>query len=50
MAKRKRRALSAECKAEVAEPIRNSGRSVGAVARELDLTATAVLLLGGATR
>jgi transposase-like protein len=42
MAKRKRRAFSAEYKAEVVELIRKSGKSVGAVARELDLTETAV--------
>ncbi len=42
MAKRKRRAYSAEYKAEVVELIRKSGKSVGAVARELDLTETAV--------
>jgi transposase len=42
MAKRKRRAFSAEYKAEVVELIRKSGKSVGVVARELDLTETAV--------
>ncbi len=42
MAKRKRRAYSAEYKAEVVELIRKSGKSVGVVARELDLTETAV--------
>jgi transposase len=42
MAKRKRRAFSADYKAEVVELIRKSGKSVGAVARELDLTETAV--------
>ena len=42
MAKRKRRAFSAEYKAEVVELIHKSGKSVGAVARELDLTETAV--------
>ena len=42
MAKRKRRAFSAEYKAEVVDLIRKSGKSVGAVARELDLTETAV--------
>lgn len=42
MAKRKRRAFSAEYKAEVVELIRKSGKSVAAVARELDLTETAV--------
>ncbi len=42
MAKRKRRAFTKEYKAEVVELIRKSGKSVGAVARELDLTETAV--------
>ena len=39
---RKRRSFSAEYKAEVVELIRTSGKSVGQVARELDLTETAV--------
>jgi transposase len=42
MAKRKRRAFTREYKAEVVELIRTSGRSIGAVAKELDLTETAV--------
>jgi transposase len=42
MAKRKRRSFSKEYKAEVVGLIRKSGKSVGAVARELDLTETAV--------
>jgi transposase len=42
MAKRKRRAFSDEYKAEVVELIRKSGKSIGAVARDLDLTETAV--------
>ena len=42
MAKRKRRAFTKEYKAEVVELIRTSGRSIGAVAKELDLTETAV--------
>jgi transposase len=42
MAKRKRRVFSREYKAEVAELIRKSGRSIGAVAKELGLTETAV--------
>ena len=42
MAKRKRRAFSGEYKAEVVDLMRKSGKSVGAVARELDLTETAV--------
>jgi transposase len=42
MTKRKRRAFSAEYKAEVVELIRTSGKSIGAVAKDLDLTETAV--------
>jgi transposase-like protein len=42
MGKRKRRSFTKEYKAEVVEFIRKSGKSVGAVARELDLTETAV--------
>ena len=42
MAKRKRRKFSAEYKAEVVGLVRSSGKSVGQVARELDLTETAV--------
>ena len=42
MAKRKRRSFSKEYKAEVVELIRKSGKSIGAVARELDLAETAV--------
>jgi transposase-like protein len=42
MAKRKRRAFSAEYKAEVVELIRKSGKSIGTIARDLDLTETAV--------
>jgi transposase len=42
MAKRKRPAFSAEYKAEVVELIRTSGKSIGAVSRDLDLTETAV--------
>jgi transposase len=42
MAKRKRRSFTKEYKAEVVKLIRKSGKSVGAVARELDLTETAV--------
>ena len=42
MAKRKRRNFTKEYKAEVVELIRQSGKSVGAVSRELDLTETAV--------
>ncbi len=39
---RKRRAFSAEYKAEVVKLIEESGKSVGQVCRELDLTETAV--------
>jgi len=42
MARRKRRVFSNEYKAEVVELIRRSGKSVGEVARDLDLTETAV--------
>jgi len=42
MEKRKRRRFTAEYKAGVVELIRTSGKSVGQVARELDLTETAV--------
>ena len=42
MARRKRRAFTREYKAEVVELIRTSGKSIGAVAKELDLTETAV--------
>ncbi len=42
MERRKRRQFSAEYKAEVVGLVRSSGKSVGQVARELDLTETAV--------
>jgi len=42
MARRERRKFTAEYKAEVVELIRRSGKSIGAVAQELDLTETAV--------
>ena len=42
MAKRKRRVFSSEYKTEVVELVRKSGRSIGAVAKQLDLTETAV--------
>jgi len=42
MAKRKRRVFSGEYKTEVVELVRKSGRSIGAVAKQLDLTETAV--------
>jgi transposase len=40
--RRPRRRFSAEFKAEVVELVRSSGKTVGAVAREMDLTETAV--------
>jgi len=42
MEKRKRRAFTEAYKAEVVELIRKSGKSIGAIAEELDLTETAV--------
>ena len=42
MAKRKRRSFTPEFKAEVVGLVRSTGKSVGQVARELDLTETAV--------
>ena len=42
MKKRTRRSFTKEYKAEVVELIRKSGKSVGAVARDLDLGETAV--------
>src|SRR5258708_34738329 len=42
MAKRKRRAFTREFKAEAVRLVRESGKSVGVVARELDLTETAL--------
>ena len=42
MAKRKRRSFTPEYKAEVVGLVRSSGKSVGQVAQELDLTETAV--------
>ncbi len=42
MGKRKRRSFSKEYKAEVVELIHGSGKSIGAVAHELDLSETAV--------
>jgi transposase len=42
MEKRKRRSFTKAYKAEVVELIRKSGRSIGAIAEELDLTETAV--------
>jgi transposase len=42
MGRRKRRSFSAEYKAEVVGLVRSSGKGVGQVAQELDLTETAV--------
>jgi transposase len=42
MERRKRRAFTKAYKAEVVELVRKSGKSIGAVAQELDLTETAV--------
>jgi transposase len=42
MARRKRRGFTKEYKAEVVELIRTSGRSIGAIAKEMDLSETAV--------
>jgi transposase len=42
MAKRKRRSFTKEYKAEVVELIRKGGKSIGAVASDLDLSETAV--------
>jgi transposase-like protein len=42
MGKRKRRAFTKEFKAETVRRVRDSGKSVGAVARQLDLTETAL--------
>ncbi len=42
MGKRKRRSFTKEYKAEVVEFIRKGGKRIGAVARDLDLTETAV--------
>ena len=42
MSKRERRSFTKEYKAEVVDLVRNSGKSVGTICRELDLTETAV--------
>jgi transposase len=42
MAKRKRRAFTTEFKAQTVRLVRDRGKSIGAVARELDLGETAV--------
>ncbi len=42
MAKKTRRSFSKQYKAEVVELIRKSGKTIGAICRDLDLTETAV--------
>ncbi len=42
MARRKRRAFTREYKAEVVELVRRSGKGIGSVASDLDLSETAV--------
>ena len=42
MEKRKRRSFTDDYKAEVVELVRKSGKSIGAVAKDLDLTESAV--------
>ena len=42
MERRKRRRFTKACKAEVMELVRKSGKSIGAVAKDLDLTETAL--------
>jgi transposase-like protein len=42
MARRKRRKFTAAFKADAVQLVRNSGKSVGQVAKELDLTETAL--------
>ena len=42
MAKRKRRAFTTEFKAQAVRVVRESGKPIGTVARELDLTETAL--------
>jgi transposase-like protein len=42
MARRERRQFSDEYKAEVVALVRSSGKGVGAISRDLDLTETAV--------
>jgi transposase-like protein len=42
MAKRKRRAFTREFKVQAVRIVRESGKSMGTVARELDLTETAL--------
>jgi transposase len=42
MERRKRRRFTPEYKAEVVRPIRTSGKTIGQVTKDLDLTETAV--------
>jgi hypothetical protein len=49
MAKRKRRAFTRECKAQAVPIVRESGQSVAAMAREPDLTETALQAARGFT-
>lgn len=42
MARRERRKFSDECQAEVVSLVRSSGKSIGEISRDLDLTETAV--------
>ena len=48
MAKRKRRAFTKEFKAQAVRIVRESGKSVGTVARELDLDGDGAAELGAA--
>src|SRR5881396_2823111 len=48
MAKRKRRAFTKEFKAQAVRIVRESGKAIGAVARELDLTEDGAAELGAA--
>ena len=42
MGRRKRRAFTEEYKAEVVALVRKSGKSIGAIAKDLDLTETSL--------
>jgi len=44
MAKRKRRAFTTEFKTQTVRLVRDSGKPIGEVARELDLTESAALI------
>ncbi len=50
MAKRKRRSFTKEFKTQAVRIVRESGKAVGTVARELDLTETALRSAWGAGR